>query len=429
MKFVGKSTFLLTLLLLIMLIANNTMAIAKEAPSGSVELNDSIENTEQPKVLIAVHRNSYYETKINDIITDVKLWFNANVTLLTSANGTDLTFPYLVQYDMLIYIYPQSTPPISEIEAIKDYVNSGKALLVTATYDAYYTYNLTTLTGIWGFGWYDGEIRDDTNFDYRPYYPLVHEWSNTSVSRLVSENGNLEVKFDGTALYIAGGNTSERKIYIVATGDNDTYVLDESDTTIVEGTDVIYFLAVELSNGAKIFATGSTNMFRSDNPYFYRARDNRKVTKHILGWLLGKEIADFEPPTIEITSPTNMAVIQPGTSYVYWQASDDYGIEKIILLVDGNVTAEYNGTVRNGSITVTAPGWHVIAVKAVDLAGNQAYDAVIVKIVETTSQQGASEGEGVSLVLVGASVVVIIGLGLLTILSIGIQFFRKKTIE
>ena len=92
MKFVGKSTFLLTLLLLIMLIANNTMAIAKEAPSGSVELNDSIENTEQPKVLIAVHRNSYYETKINDIITDVKLWFNANVTLLTSANGTDLTF-------------------------------------------------------------------------------------------------------------------------------------------------------------------------------------------------------------------------------------------------------------------------------------------------------------------------------------------------
>jgi hypothetical protein len=89
--------------------------------------------------------------------------------------------------------------------------------------------------------------------------------------------------------------------------------------------------------------------------------------------------ADTTPPSVSITSPTNGASLSRGNITVNANASDNVGVTKVDLYIDGkyvasDTTAPYSLVWNAKRATV---GSHTIRMKAFDAAGNSANSAVV----------------------------------------------------
>ncbi len=87
-------------------------------------------------------------------------------------------------------------------------------------------------------------------------------------------------------------------------------------------------------------------------------------------------IDDTTPPSVNVTAPANGAMVS-GTVDVAVDASDDFGVQRVTVLVDGTSIGEatappYHVSFNTGSVS---PGAHAISATAVDAAGNTATDA------------------------------------------------------
>ena len=136
----------------------------------------------------------------------------------------------------------------------------------------------------------------------------------------------------------------------------------------------------------------------------------------VMGWTAGVPVdmgalnnpwmsmaADVTAPDVSITSPSNSATVS-GSVNINATATDNVGVTKVEIMVDGSVVATLNSSPYAKTIDTTtlADGNHTISAKAYDAAGNTAVSTTVnitVKNADTTpptiSLNGLSEGQTV----------------------------------
>jgi hypothetical protein len=98
-------------------------------------------------------------------------------------------------------------------------------------------------------------------------------------------------------------------------------------------------------------------------------------------------VGDSEPPTVSITSPAAGATVNPSVT-VQAAISDNTGVTKADLLVDGVVTSSVAAAPYNFSVTLSV-GQHTLAVEAYDAAENKG--SATVTVVADQSEPPAPE--------------------------------------
>ncbi len=265
-------------------------------PSSSTVPDLVIHQTPLPtvKVLFDESHGQWWDSeKLSAFLQDLEENYGVEIVVHTTGELND---SLLSNYDVLIITNPSVKLPYNatEIDAIKNFVNSGGALLIMGDwYDYFDPACIENITKDYGIGWYDAEILDESNHDYYKYLfdVIIHTWANNTVARFVSRNGTFEVEaYSSTALYWTGVNSTDAPVYIVGTGDDDTIVKFENDTQKTLGYDAIAFMAVDVVNGGRIFASGSSAMFRSDEAYYYLDTrwDTADFAMLVFEWLLGR---------------------------------------------------------------------------------------------------------------------------------------------
>jgi len=185
----------------------------------------------------------------------------------------------------------------AEIQAIKDYVENGGALLIMGTYYAYFDPSFyDPITSDYGIKWVDGSNSDMNDNDGAYLYFVLFDTfqDNELANRL--KVGVENIKMSGTALNITVPvnvtvpvNAINVTVYPIVTGDDDpgenrTVTYDAGYEVIFNGTDVIPLAGVELTGGGKIIASGSDFFIRSDRYGFFD--HNEQFLQSMLDWLL-----------------------------------------------------------------------------------------------------------------------------------------------
>ena len=88
---------------------------------------------------------------------------------------------------------------------------------------------------------------------------------------------------------------------------------------------------------------------------------------------------DVTPPTVKITSPSSGTVLSGKSVKVYVAASDNVGVTRVDLLVDGKnyATSSSGMPVFSWSISKLSRGSHTLQAVAYDAAGNSTRSAVV----------------------------------------------------
>ena len=230
------------------------------------------------------HGQYYNASRVSQFLRDLERTFWVEVDV----NYGSITGSLLSDYDILILTNPQTGLTQTEIDAIKSFVDNGGALLICGDYYAYFDpqyYN--DITSSYGIEWYDVSVYDDTNYDYRNYYPIIHTWETNEIARQLSDNYTYTVKVSGTSLKITNSSVN-----IIGTGDDDSYAKDSSGTVVLSGSEVVVFAAIDLQNGGRIFASGSSSFLKTSS-YIYLNFDfdNKFFALEVFEWLL-KEFVD-----------------------------------------------------------------------------------------------------------------------------------------
>jgi len=274
---------------------------------------EGIRTTQIPytvKVLFDESHGQYWDSnKLSAFLEDLKE--NYGVTIDIHETG-EINSSLLSGYDVLIISNPGSPFTEDEVDAIKSFLDNGGSLLIMGNWYKYFdpTY-IENITKSYGIGWYDAEIIDPTDYDYANYSVIIHTWTNTNVAEFVSNASTFKVEFySGTALYWTGDNSSSAPVYIVGTGDDDTVVEFENNTQKTLGYEAIAFMAVDIvDDGGRIFASGSSAMFRSDYPGYYLDSkwDTSTFAMLMFEWLMGRGLA-----IVKSEAPSTLLLNQHG---------------------------------------------------------------------------------------------------------------------
>jgi len=90
-------------------------------------------------------------------------------------------------------------------------------------------------------------------------------------------------------------------------------------------------------------------------------------------------VADTTPPTAQVTSPTSGTTVASKTTKVYVTASDNVGVTRVDLLVDGKNYATSSSATPMFSWTTSklSRGSHTLQAIAYDAAGNSTRSSVV----------------------------------------------------
>ncbi|MEX2689224.1 MAG: CARDB domain-containing protein, partial [Candidatus Njordarchaeum guaymaensis] len=240
-------------------------------------------------VAVLAHKNNYYSTRVNAFLGDILTELGANLIFITPNNDSELYtllngHPELVHMaDAIVLLNPADSNFTDEEDlAYLQFLEDSKGILILGDYYSFlYPDRLNPLTAPYGIYWLDDSVMDDTNNGYNEYYPLIHVWENNSVAKYVSNTGTIQVKYSGTCLNVTGVNDSQKTIYIIGIGDNDTYTKYNS----ANAENITVFAAVETNTGGKLFLSGSTYLF-SDRYGTYTSYNNSYFAMQVLRWLL-----------------------------------------------------------------------------------------------------------------------------------------------
>src|SRR6185503_15236919 len=191
---------------------------------------------------------------------------------------------------------------------------------------------------------------------------------NGSPSPALTQTVNSTTKTNTTTSLTSSSNPSALGQPVIFTahvspsGATGTVTFLDGATTLATGT---------LSAGAATFSTSSlsagthsiTARYNGDNSY------NGSVSG-VVSETVNGSTSDTTPPTISIISPTNGAQVG-GTVQVQVNASDNVGVSKVDLYVDGAITAtSTSAPFMTSWKTPGKPGPHTLQTKAYDAAGN-----------------------------------------------------------
>ena len=186
---------------------------------------------------------------------------------------------------LLIIPNPKVEFTTDEIQAIKDFVNEGGSLLVTGDWYRYvFPEILNPITEDFGITWWKGDVYDDDDNLGAPYYPIIYTFATNTIADILTR-GVESIYYSGTALNITGG------VSPIVLGNDDfpnaTYALEQAEdgtilSVIGNGTEVVLVAAVELPNGGRVVASGSSALFgRTD---FFE--HNKPFITNVMSWLL-----------------------------------------------------------------------------------------------------------------------------------------------
>ena len=268
-------------------------------------------------VLDVGHKQYFDETKLSDFISLLREYFGEVIL-----NRDNITSDDLNGTDLLIIPDLESNITSSELEAIKNYLENGGSLLIMGTWYRYFQPgDMNSITEEYGIYWGDFSVYDETNNDGRTYHPLVHIWANNTISTEMEIGEYIsQVVFSGTALFLKTP-TSTKVLdgpYFIGLPDNDTYLVAQNGSIYVPGINLTepfgFFATVKLVGGGKIFASGSSETFRSDaDPQrnYINMFDNKRFALLVVSWLLGVPIEEVIDPII--TNEAYTTVFRPKT--------------------------------------------------------------------------------------------------------------------
>jgi len=208
-------------------------------------------------------------------------------------NNASITKGLLDAADILILTNPDIYRPFTtkEIDAIKDLISKNGSLLVMGTWYRYFErVYLNLITGPYGIWWNDTQVIDKTDKDIYEYYPLIHNWTVNATPFIVGGVTYVQAA-RSTSLAVSG------EAVPIGVGDDDTYAEDDTGAHVINGSNVIAFAAVDLPDGGRIFASGSSQMLQ--NEIAWPRFNNTLFAKNIIGWLEGE--VRIKPPTTTIT--------------------------------------------------------------------------------------------------------------------------------
>ncbi len=267
------------------------------------------------KVLFDNGHGQYYNaSKLSQFLRDIERTFWVEVDI----NYGTLSDALLSNYGILILVDIDESIGLTtdEITAIKNFIYGGGALLITATKAAYFDpAYFNQITSEFGIEWLDVTVYDLDDYDYREDYPLVHTWGNNELADKLSDNGTYTIKMQSTSLSITSAD-----VQIIGTGDTDpagdaTFANDSSGNIVVTGTDVVFFAAVDIADGGRIFASGGTNfLLTSQYLYLNFDFDNKMFALGVFEWLL-EEFVDDATDVIPESSDTIKLFCNPDNAY------------------------------------------------------------------------------------------------------------------
>lgn len=274
--------------------------------------NDVIDRkTSSYKILFDQGHNQYFDSsKLSDFISMIEEYFG-DVTI----NTDNITSDDLNGVNLLIIPSPEANISQSEITAIKTYLENGGSLLIMGTWYKYFEpEDVNAITGDYGITWGDYSIYDDTDNDGNSYHPLVHVWDTNNIANEIGTTEYIsQVIYSGTALFLKAPTSGkvEEGPYFIGIPDSDTYLIAENGSAYVQGVNLTasfgFFAAAKLVNGGKIFASGSTETFRSDSDpqrNYFSMYDNKRFALIVVAWLLGVSPESVLQPIITNVSYT-----------------------------------------------------------------------------------------------------------------------------
>jgi len=243
------------------------------------------------------HNQYYHSGLLSDFIAMLRK--DGNEVII---NNASITKGLLDAADILILTNPDIYKPLSkeEKDAIHDFISENGSLLVMGTWYKYFEKAyLNDITGPYGIWWNDTQVIDKTDKDIYEYYPLIHNWTVNAAPFTTGGVTHVQAA-RSTCLAVSGGEVP------IGVGDDDTYAEAPTDpadpasptTPVINGSDVVVFAAVDLPDGGRIFASGSSQMLQFALLEGYHLLNNTLFAKNIIGWLEGE--IRVKPPTTTI---------------------------------------------------------------------------------------------------------------------------------
>ena len=220
-------------------------------------------------------------------------------------NNDTITDALLAGVSILVIPDPGSDFIANEAEVIKNWIDNGGSLLIMGTHLTYLDpARENNITLDYGIEFLDTSVLDNDDNTDEPHWPIIYTWSDNAIANYVtngvesvSAGRTNSLNVSGSAMPIGTGDTDP--------WDNTTVAVDYYDYTwppdpgniVANGTDVITFAAVDIPDGGRIFASGSSAVFTDGSYYIDSSYDNRKLASNVINWLLqeaaGSDIGDI----------------------------------------------------------------------------------------------------------------------------------------
>jgi len=279
---------------------NKVEALSTESPQRINILEYEMTVPFEMKVLLEDrYAHDYYDyDEYNYFFGDLETIYGLTINS-TKRDGITFTFENISQYDFLIIPNPElGNLTVAEQQAIIRYLNETRGATFIMGHSNYSAklniHTLNNITKPFGIEYLWGQVKDKTDYDYRTYYPLAHNWTNTEIASTLGDNYKVKMMGGTTSLNISNPaiNGTWLYIYKLATGDDDTEFTPEWNES-----KVIYFAWIDVIGYGTALVSGSTG-FLADY-YGYLTNDNRDFALNVVEYMMSRDLAltRFEHPT------------------------------------------------------------------------------------------------------------------------------------
>ena len=122
-----------------------------------------------------------------------------------------------------------------------------------------------------------------------------------------------------------------------------------------------------------------------DTPYPLEDAFDGEVLYDYLPLVLPSGAPDTTPPSVTILEPSNGTSINASDVTLHWTASDNVGVDKIEVWLNGSLVASLSGSATEYPLHNLQLGWYNATVVAFDAAGNSGRDTVWFEVTADTS--------------------------------------------
>ncbi|MEM2391134.1 MAG: hypothetical protein QW819_03900 [Candidatus Korarchaeota archaeon] len=257
------------------------------------------------KVLLDDRYAYFNSTRLATFLGDLSTIYG--FTIYDKRNFTTYDRNNITNFWALIWPNPSDASflPDAEKDAIMYFINesNGFAMILADWYNYLKYYILNNITRPFGIHILNASLRDPTNYIRYVYFPIIHTWADNTVASGLGGGGTYIISTGGvspgggTGIELLEGNTSWKTVWILATGDSDTYVynpnkaLIRNQTVVYDGNIVVFALA-NTTSGGLLFVSGSVAAF-SENRFCYpnASYNNRMFALNLIEYALSRDLA------------------------------------------------------------------------------------------------------------------------------------------